>query len=330
MELRLSDGFVSDRLTAASAGRTSGSGILGFVVVGIVVVSDHLARCRHDEHRRPAVSASSFSWRSLYPSYGAHGEALPGPRQDRQSFAAADRPALVSATPASTRCSALRRDFVRRSELSAESSSARVLSRRRSLAVVAIWFLVELGILRGTVGQNQYGPDPRRPVARALTAAAGTRMRIGSAASHGGPVRPCAPSASIRCSRSSSGRRGGSAALEYRARRRPRSYAHRSRGPLLRARCASSTHPAVALWRFVVGLPLIVAMFCAGRQALPRHRAAGLVRAPPVRAGRRLGLADRARLHSRQSAARTSTAPAPRFRPGLTLAAKQAGYTAAP
>ena len=28
-----------------------------------------------------------------------------------------------------------------------------------SLAV-AIWFLVELGILRGTVGTNQYGPDP--------------------------------------------------------------------------------------------------------------------------------------------------------------------------
>lgn len=26
--------------------------------------------------------------------------------------------------------------------------------------VIAIWVLVELGILRGTVGQNQYGPDP--------------------------------------------------------------------------------------------------------------------------------------------------------------------------
>lgn len=25
---------------------------------------------------------------------------------------------------------------------------------------IAIWLLVELGILRGTVGQNQYGPDP--------------------------------------------------------------------------------------------------------------------------------------------------------------------------
>ncbi len=25
---------------------------------------------------------------------------------------------------------------------------------------IAIWALVELGILRGTVGQNQYGPDP--------------------------------------------------------------------------------------------------------------------------------------------------------------------------
>jgi uncharacterized membrane protein YhaH (DUF805 family) len=28
-----------------------------------------------------------------------------------------------------------------------------------SLAV-AIWYLIELGILRGTVGDNQYGPDP--------------------------------------------------------------------------------------------------------------------------------------------------------------------------
>ena len=27
-------------------------------------------------------------------------------------------------------------------------------------AVIGIWALVELGILRGTVGQNQYGPDP--------------------------------------------------------------------------------------------------------------------------------------------------------------------------
>jgi uncharacterized membrane protein YhaH (DUF805 family) len=26
--------------------------------------------------------------------------------------------------------------------------------------IVAIWFFIELGILRGTVGPNQYGPDP--------------------------------------------------------------------------------------------------------------------------------------------------------------------------
>jgi uncharacterized membrane protein YhaH (DUF805 family) len=26
--------------------------------------------------------------------------------------------------------------------------------------VVAVWFLVELGLLRGTVGDNRYGPDP--------------------------------------------------------------------------------------------------------------------------------------------------------------------------
>ena len=28
------------------------------------------------------------------------------------------------------------------------------------LVVIGIWFLVELGFLRGTVGPNQYGPDP--------------------------------------------------------------------------------------------------------------------------------------------------------------------------
>ena len=26
--------------------------------------------------------------------------------------------------------------------------------------VIGIWFLIELGFLRGTVGPNQYGPDP--------------------------------------------------------------------------------------------------------------------------------------------------------------------------
>jgi len=31
--------------------------------------------------------------------------------------------------------------------------------------VIAIWGLVELGFLRGTVGSNQYGPDPLDPVA---------------------------------------------------------------------------------------------------------------------------------------------------------------------
>ena len=29
--------------------------------------------------------------------------------------------------------------------------------------VVAVWGLVELGFLRGTVGPNQYGPDPLEP-----------------------------------------------------------------------------------------------------------------------------------------------------------------------
>ena len=29
-----------------------------------------------------------------------------------------------------------------------------------ALMIVGIWYLIELGCLRGTVGQNQYGPDP--------------------------------------------------------------------------------------------------------------------------------------------------------------------------
>lgn len=29
-----------------------------------------------------------------------------------------------------------------------------------ALLIVGIWYLIELGILRGTVGPNQYGPDP--------------------------------------------------------------------------------------------------------------------------------------------------------------------------
>jgi uncharacterized membrane protein YhaH (DUF805 family) len=29
--------------------------------------------------------------------------------------------------------------------------------------VAAFWFLIELGILRGTIGQNRYGPDPLPP-----------------------------------------------------------------------------------------------------------------------------------------------------------------------
>lgn len=29
-----------------------------------------------------------------------------------------------------------------------------------AILIVAIWYLIELGILRGTVGDNQYGPDP--------------------------------------------------------------------------------------------------------------------------------------------------------------------------
>jgi len=29
--------------------------------------------------------------------------------------------------------------------------------------VISIWALVEIGFLRGTVGPNQYGPDPLQP-----------------------------------------------------------------------------------------------------------------------------------------------------------------------
>jgi uncharacterized membrane protein YhaH (DUF805 family) len=34
------------------------------------------------------------------------------------------------------------------------------------IVVVAIWFFVEVGCLRGTVGPNQYGPDPLSAPAR--------------------------------------------------------------------------------------------------------------------------------------------------------------------
>ena len=29
-----------------------------------------------------------------------------------------------------------------------------------ALLIVGIWYLIELGFLRGTVGSNEYGPDP--------------------------------------------------------------------------------------------------------------------------------------------------------------------------
>ena len=32
-----------------------------------------------------------------------------------------------------------------------------------AVGVAAIWLLIELGVLRGTIGQNQYGPDPVGP-----------------------------------------------------------------------------------------------------------------------------------------------------------------------
>jgi uncharacterized membrane protein YhaH (DUF805 family) len=32
-----------------------------------------------------------------------------------------------------------------------------------ALLIVGIWYLIELGILRGTVGPNTYGPDPLEP-----------------------------------------------------------------------------------------------------------------------------------------------------------------------
>ncbi|MEA2904033.1 MAG: hypothetical protein QOI12_1420 [Alphaproteobacteria bacterium] len=38
------------------------------------------------------------------------------------------------------------------------------------LLIVSIWFLVELGFLRGTIGPNRYGPDPLAPSTAAPTA----------------------------------------------------------------------------------------------------------------------------------------------------------------
>jgi uncharacterized membrane protein YhaH (DUF805 family) len=36
---------------------------------------------------------------------------------------------------------------------------------RGLIAVILVWFLVELGVLRGTAGSNRYGPDPLKPTA---------------------------------------------------------------------------------------------------------------------------------------------------------------------
>lgn len=37
-----------------------------------------------------------------------------------------------------------------------------------ALLIVGIWFLIELGFLRGTIGSNEYGPDPVEEPARAI------------------------------------------------------------------------------------------------------------------------------------------------------------------
>jgi uncharacterized membrane protein YhaH (DUF805 family) len=43
-----------------------------------------------------------------------------------------------------------------------EGGAAPMLLTLASLAI-SVWFVVELGCLRGTVGPNQYGPDPLPP-----------------------------------------------------------------------------------------------------------------------------------------------------------------------
>jgi uncharacterized membrane protein YhaH (DUF805 family) len=49
-------------------------------------------------------------------------------------------------------------------------TDAAVLVLNLASFVIAIWGLVELGFLRGTVGSNQYGPDPLEPAAPPLPA----------------------------------------------------------------------------------------------------------------------------------------------------------------
>ena len=47
-------------------------------------------------------------------------------------------------------------------ESGAETSLAVLLFQLVNL-VILVWALIELGCLRGTIGQNRYGPDPLAP-----------------------------------------------------------------------------------------------------------------------------------------------------------------------
>jgi len=54
----------------------------------------------------------------------------------------------------------------------ANTSTSDVVSSGLGLVgfIISIWALVELGFLRGTVGPNQYGPDPLAPTPAAVPA----------------------------------------------------------------------------------------------------------------------------------------------------------------
>ncbi|RMF06916.1 MAG: DUF805 domain-containing protein, partial [Alphaproteobacteria bacterium] len=64
----------------------------------------------------------------------------------------------------------------------ADSPSLAELAILIPLALIGLWFLIELGFLRGTVGPNRFGPDPLGGVAPAGTA----QGAGGQAPLHGG------------------------------------------------------------------------------------------------------------------------------------------------
>jgi uncharacterized membrane protein YhaH (DUF805 family) len=123
-------------------------GILGFVVVGIIVLVIIV----------PLFGAMSFMGRLIsfllslifaYPYYCLAGKRF----QDRNKAASL---AWIGVG------FGVLQSFTNLIGLTGDMYSRGILDYLFGLAglIIGIWFLVELGFLRGTTGPNQYGPDP--------------------------------------------------------------------------------------------------------------------------------------------------------------------------